>query len=184
MYLAPEVVKDGTISKSADVYALGMLLWQMVTGQQPFAGLGAAQIMYGKQQGTLSLQWPANMYSPLRKLGELCLDSDPRARPTAEQVTKALVKIEQHLHKKVRSSSGSSASSSSNRTASHDHTTGSHLGGGTGGTSHLTSGRGHPVGGGVVADVATQVGVLPRVMEQSNSSLSQSGNHSSGSLGV
>lgn len=37
-------------------------------------------------QGTLVLQWPSSAYGPLRKLGELCLSPDPKARPTADQV--------------------------------------------------------------------------------------------------
>jgi hypothetical protein len=46
--------------------------------------------MYGKQQGTLHLQWPSSVYSPLRKLGDLCMDQEPRNRPTAEQVGRRL----------------------------------------------------------------------------------------------
>ena len=43
-------------------------------------------MLYGKQQGTLALGWPTNVYGPLKKLGELCLSNDSSSRPTAEQV--------------------------------------------------------------------------------------------------
>jgi serine/threonine protein kinase len=38
-YLAPEVLNGAVATRSADIYAFGVLLWQMCTGSQPFAGL-------------------------------------------------------------------------------------------------------------------------------------------------
>ncbi|MDO5494370.1 MAG: Stk1 family PASTA domain-containing Ser/Thr kinase [bacterium] len=37
-YLAPELVTDGETSPSGDVYAAGILLYEMLTGHQPFTG--------------------------------------------------------------------------------------------------------------------------------------------------
>lgn len=68
-----------------------------------------AQIMWGKQNNTLELQWPEDVYSPIKKLGSLCMSHDPKARPTADQVSKALLKIEQHLHRKARAAAAREA---------------------------------------------------------------------------
>ncbi len=54
-----------------------MLLWQMCSGAHPFHEMHPAAILYGKQTGTLTLQWPADVYSPIRKLGELCMETEP-----------------------------------------------------------------------------------------------------------
>lgn len=86
------------------VYSFGVMLWQMCSGEQPFHGLHPAQILYGKQTGTLKLTWPSEVYSPIRKLGELCTEPDPAARPHFDQICKALVQIEQRLQKVAKAS--------------------------------------------------------------------------------
>jgi hypothetical protein len=43
-HAAPEVVCGAPLSRAADVYALGVLLWELVSGRLPFAGLNAAQV--------------------------------------------------------------------------------------------------------------------------------------------
>ncbi|MDO5700081.1 MAG: Stk1 family PASTA domain-containing Ser/Thr kinase [Bowdeniella nasicola] len=45
-YLAPEVVTDGISSPSADVYAVGILLYEMLTGTPPFTGERPIQVAY------------------------------------------------------------------------------------------------------------------------------------------
>lgn len=37
---------DGCLSSAGDVYSFGYLVWEMVMGEPPFAGLGVAQVMY------------------------------------------------------------------------------------------------------------------------------------------
>ncbi|MER3466331.1 MAG: hypothetical protein C4340_04105, partial [Armatimonadota bacterium] len=37
-YLAPEVVQGGMPTQSSDVYALGVILFELLTGQRPFSG--------------------------------------------------------------------------------------------------------------------------------------------------
>ena len=71
----------------------------MCSGTQPFQGMHPAHILYGKQTNTLQLSWPATVYSPVRKLGELCTASEQSLRPNFDQVCKALVQIELRMHK-------------------------------------------------------------------------------------
>ncbi|GAX73923.1 hypothetical protein CEUSTIGMA_g1373.t1 [Chlamydomonas eustigma] len=97
-YAAPEALR-GILHKSSDVYSFGIMFWQMCTGEQPFQGMHPAHILYGKQTNSLQLQWPAEVYSPIRKLGELCSSSEPVSRPTFDQVCKALVQIELRMHR-------------------------------------------------------------------------------------
>lgn len=37
-YLAPELLTDGRASEPSDVYAVGIMLYEMLTGHQPFTG--------------------------------------------------------------------------------------------------------------------------------------------------
>lgn len=45
-YQAPEVLMEGCLSSAGDVYSFGYLVWEMVMGEPPFAGLGTAQVLY------------------------------------------------------------------------------------------------------------------------------------------
>jgi len=102
VYAAPESLR-GTLHKGSDVFSFGVVVWQMCSGEsQPFRNLHAAHIIYGKQNGSLKLEWSPDVYSPVRKLAELCMEQDPLARPSFEQVGKALQQIEQRLQKHSR----------------------------------------------------------------------------------
>ena len=45
-YLAPEVIKRGKADTASDVYSFGILLFEMLTGKQPFSGEDAMQIAF------------------------------------------------------------------------------------------------------------------------------------------
>lgn len=45
-YLSPELVKGGTPSKAADLYAVGVMLHEMLSGQSLYAGDSEASLMY------------------------------------------------------------------------------------------------------------------------------------------
>ena len=43
-WLAPEVVTDQAYSTAADVYSFGLILWELLTWQLPWADLGPFQV--------------------------------------------------------------------------------------------------------------------------------------------
>jgi serine/threonine-protein kinase len=45
-YLAPEQIEDGTADTRVDVYACGVVLYEMLTGARPHAGETPAQVLY------------------------------------------------------------------------------------------------------------------------------------------
>ena len=49
-YLAPEQIAVGTVDARADVYAVGIILYEMLTGVRPFQGGSAAQIAHSHAQ--------------------------------------------------------------------------------------------------------------------------------------
>src|SRR5699024_7566106 len=45
-YLSPELITRGDANQQSDVYAFGIMLFEMLTGQQPFTGEQPMQIAY------------------------------------------------------------------------------------------------------------------------------------------
>lgn len=46
-YMSPEQAKGEKVSSAADIYALGVILFQMLTGRLPFNGASVPEVMYG-----------------------------------------------------------------------------------------------------------------------------------------
>ena len=45
-YVAPELIKEGRLSRAADLYSLGVVMWELWSGRPPFRSLHAASIFY------------------------------------------------------------------------------------------------------------------------------------------
>lgn len=45
-YLSPEIVTSGEVTAAADVYAVGVVLYEMITGVPPFTGTSPIQVAY------------------------------------------------------------------------------------------------------------------------------------------
>nr|WP_194717015.1 Stk1 family PASTA domain-containing Ser/Thr kinase [Microbacterium sp. CFBP 13617] len=82
-YLAPELVTRGTADARSDIYSLGIMLYEMLTGEQPYKGEQPMQIAY--QHATDSVPRPsAKNPSVPEQLDELVLwstEREPDDRP-------------------------------------------------------------------------------------------------------
>jgi hypothetical protein len=86
-YLAPEYVERMAVSPAMDIYALGVLGYELVTGAPPFGGTMHLLARLGKtlapaRASTINKSVPAD----LDDLLEAMLSPDPLRRPTALQV--------------------------------------------------------------------------------------------------
>ena len=93
-YMAPEQVKGDPISRATDIFALGVILFEMVTGELPFSGATLLEMATARLA-------PGDPPSPAARRPSLapswddairaCLATDPAARPASiDRVARAL----------------------------------------------------------------------------------------------
>lgn len=84
-HMPPELVRKGVTHKSADVWAFGVLLWEMYSGQRAWAGMSYTQVMQAVGYEQRGPEWPDQAPTALKALGNACFELDPDARPTFKQ---------------------------------------------------------------------------------------------------
>lgn len=99
-YLSPELVTRGTADARSDVYAAGIILFEMLTGRQPFEGQQAVQIAY--QHANDNVPAPSTLTASVPALlDELVLWAtarDPNHRPKdADELLTAVVQARAQL---------------------------------------------------------------------------------------
>src|SRR5271165_2709587 len=78
-FASPEQFAGLGVDIRSDLYALGVTLWVMVTGQTPFRG-PSAELMHQRQHAPLPLQRLKDVPQPVVVLLEVLLEKDPRQR--------------------------------------------------------------------------------------------------------
>lgn len=93
MYMAPESVRaDVPPTGAADVYAFGVIAWQLLTGELPFTSPAALQALQGlplPAAPKLRERLP-QLSLPLSEAINACLDVVPDERPSAEELVRVL----------------------------------------------------------------------------------------------
>ncbi|KIZ05372.1 Serine/threonine-protein kinase HT1 [Monoraphidium neglectum] len=94
-HAAPELLRGAPLSRESDVYAVGVLLWELVTCGAPFHGMNPGQLMSAKLSRPTADMLPLPDWVP-RGLAELCQGcwrDDPACRPPMEGVIAALNRL-------------------------------------------------------------------------------------------
>ena len=92
--MAPEQVRAGTLDHRTDIWALGVLLYEMVSGRQPFTGATLAELMASILRDPPAPLRLSPAAEPIRTMIETCLAKDPNQRyQHAEDVKLALQEI-------------------------------------------------------------------------------------------
>ncbi len=76
-YMSPEQARGRKVDKRADIWAFGVVLFEMITGQRPFLGEDLTEIMASvvKEEPRIELAPPR-----VRRLLRKCLEKDPKKR--------------------------------------------------------------------------------------------------------
>jgi hypothetical protein len=88
-YMAPEAIRGEPPRESADIWAIGVLLFEMTTGRRPFTGDSVAEVVSAIVRDPVTL--PHAIPGGLRRLILRCLQKDPAQRyASAAEVRAAL----------------------------------------------------------------------------------------------
>ena len=99
-YMSPEQAELKDVDKRADIYSLGVVLYEMVTGRVPFDGGTPLSIaMKHKTEKARNVRdLNSQVSAGLAGLISKCMEKDPRNRfQTAAELLEALNKVEQEL---------------------------------------------------------------------------------------
>jgi len=91
-WMAPEFLRGEPSNEKCDVYSFGVILWELLTMQQPWSGLGPAQVVGAVAFQNRRLPIPKDTSPELAALVESCWDDDPRQRPSFSSIVDTLKK--------------------------------------------------------------------------------------------
>jgi serine/threonine protein kinase len=104
-HMAPELLLpeafglDGRVSKQADIYAFGMVVYEVLTGRIPSAGIGhgfaeiVVQVMQGKRPGKPENAEDIGFGRGTWELVQRCWDENRDRRPTVEDIFKHFKRV-------------------------------------------------------------------------------------------
>jgi serine/threonine protein kinase len=95
-YMPPEQAKGKSVDKRADVWAFGVVIFEMLSGRQVFTGESVSETLAAVIKS--EPEWnslPPNLHPRIRLMLERCLEKDPKKRYSG--INDALVDIERVL---------------------------------------------------------------------------------------
>jgi len=90
-FMAPELMKDKHYTSKVDVYAFGMLIFEMCEGKLPFTEVPRETLYETVPQGTAQLICSKSMPPSMKKLIIQCIQVDPDDRPTFQEIYNMVV---------------------------------------------------------------------------------------------
>ncbi|KAL4447067.1 hypothetical protein ABPG74_013919 [Tetrahymena malaccensis] len=96
-WMAPEVIERTGHTTSADIWSIGCIVIEMLTGKPPYPGLSAKEVFIKIASGVLP-DFPKGISFECKEFLEACIQTDPKKRLTASQ----LLKTPFILRKKIR----------------------------------------------------------------------------------
>uniref|UniRef100_A0A1D1XXR5 Serine/threonine-protein kinase CTR1 n=1 Tax=Anthurium amnicola TaxID=1678845 RepID=A0A1D1XXR5_9ARAE len=91
-WMAPELLNGSSsrVSEKVDVFSFGIALWEILTGEEPYANMHCGAIIGGIVNNTLRPPIPDHCDPEWRKLMEQCWSPDPATRPSFTEITNRL----------------------------------------------------------------------------------------------
>lgn len=101
IYMAPEVFLTDKSTKSSDVYAFGILLYEIVTNLTPFADIDNQIVLAMKVSNGNRPEFKTPINESYRRLIESCWSQNPEDRPTFDDIVRELIENKNFITKNV-----------------------------------------------------------------------------------
>jgi len=98
-YASPEQIRGESVGTPSDIFAFGVLMWELLLGEHPFPGIGKGQLQAVLENQRKPLR--GRLSHHLAKLLEGMLAPQPRDRPTAGEIVRVL-RMRTGLHPAIR----------------------------------------------------------------------------------
>lgn len=92
-WMAPEVIRGELSNEKCDVFSFGVILWELVTLQQPWRQLNPSQVVAAVGFMGKRLEIPRHVNPQVAALIELCWATEPKRRPSFSYIMKCLQQI-------------------------------------------------------------------------------------------
>ncbi|KAL0334050.1 UNVERIFIED_CONTAM: Serine/threonine-protein kinase CTR1 [Sesamum angustifolium] len=91
-WMAPELLNGSSslVSEKVDVFSFGIVMWELLTGEEPYADLHYGAIIGGIVSNTLRPPVPETCDPDWRALMERCWSSEPSERPNFTEIANEL----------------------------------------------------------------------------------------------
>ncbi|XP_073136710.1 uncharacterized protein [Henckelia pumila] len=98
-WMAPELLNGSSslVSEKVDVFSFGIVMWELLTGEEPYADLHYGAIIGGIVSNTLRPPVPEPCDPDWRDLMERCWSSEPSERPNFTEIANELRAIASKL---------------------------------------------------------------------------------------
>ncbi|XP_019432333.1 PREDICTED: uncharacterized protein LOC109339365 [Lupinus angustifolius] len=91
-WMAPELLNGSSnkVSEKVDVFSFGIVLWEILTGEEPYANMHYGAIIGGIANNTLRPTIPSHCDLEWRTLMEQCWEANPATRPSFTEIASRL----------------------------------------------------------------------------------------------
>ncbi|GIL75439.1 hypothetical protein Vretifemale_5158 [Volvox reticuliferus] len=98
-WLAPEVIRNSSVGKAADVYSFSIIMWEMLTWKQPYQDMMSVQVMFSTVTENSRPEVPPDVELPggpgtslpmYLQLMERCWQADASLRPSFKDIVEVL----------------------------------------------------------------------------------------------
>mmetsp|Transcript_14058 Transcript_14058/g.30435 ORF Transcript_14058/g.30435 Transcript_14058/m.30435 type:complete len:668 (+) Transcript_14058:557-2560(+) len=96
-HVPPELLAKGTLSPSADVYAVGVLMWEIYTAEKVFKQLSDSEVILAVVTKKARPTFPSDVPPKYKFLAERCWAEMPELRPSLEQLMNELDNLQTSL---------------------------------------------------------------------------------------